>query len=109
MSKKTTYIIFALLACLTLFCAYDLFSRKNIPNNGNSINAVGTNIHDAGNQLDTIADGIVNAEGTSQDIEQSACRIEAINGSSAELIAKCKQIVKEVRNGNQSGTAASQN
>ena len=109
MSKKTTYIIFALLACLALFCAYDLFSGKNISNNGNTINTVGTNIQSVGNELDAIADGIVDAQGTSEDIEQSANRIEEINGSSAELIAKCKQITRDIRAGNQSGTQTSSN
>ena len=109
MPKKTTYIIFILVLLLACFSAYELFSRKNVSNNGNSINTVGDDIRQAGNELDTITNGIEHIEGTSQDIEQSAIRIEVINGSSAELIAKCKQIVKDVRNGNQSGTQTSTN
>ncbi len=97
MSKKTAYIIFALFACLALFCAYDLFSGESIPNNGNTINTVGDDIRQAGNELDTISSGIDDTQRTSADIEQSACRIEAINGSSAELIAKCKQITRDIR------------
>ena len=73
-----------------------------------SIN-IGTNIQSTGNELNTISTGINQIEGTTANIEQSACRIEAINGSSAELIARGQQIVREVRAGNQSGTAARQN
>jgi hypothetical protein len=108
-SKKTAYIIFILVLLLACFSAYELFSRKNVSNNGNSINTVGDDIRQAGNELDTITSGIDNAQRTSQDIEQSAIRIEAINGSSTELIERGKQIVKDVRNGNQAGTAASTN
>ena len=109
MSKKTAYIIFILVLLLACFSAWDLFCRKNIPDNGNAINAVRDDIRQAGNELDTISSGIHNAEGTSENIKQSAIRIEAINGSSAELIERGKRIVAEVRSGNQTGTAASQN
>lgn len=109
MPKKTTYIIFILVLLLACFSAWDLFCRKNIPDNGNTINAVRDDIQSTGNELDNITSGIDDTQRTSKNIEQSAIRIEAINGSSAELIAKCKQIVKEVRAGNQSGTAASTN
>ena len=51
MSKKTTYIIFILVLLLACFSAYDLFGRKNISNNGNTINAVGTNIQSTGEQF----------------------------------------------------------
>ena len=97
MAKKTTYIIFILVLLLACFSAYDLFSGKDISNNGNAINAVGTNIRQTGNELNAITSGIDNAERTSQSIEQSADRIEEINGSSAELIAKCKQITRDIR------------
>lgn len=106
MSKKTTYIIFILVLLLACLSAWDLFSGKNISNNGNAVNAVRTDIQRTGNELDTIANGIDNAQSTSQSIEQSANRIEAINGSSAELIAKCKQITRDIRAGNQTGTQA---
>ena len=107
MDKKTTYIIFALLLLLACLSAFNLFSGKNVSNNGNTVDAVGTNIQSAGNELDTISNGIDNAQSTSQAIEQSANRIEAINGSSAELIAKCKQITRDIRARDQSGTQAS--
>ena len=97
MSKKTTYIIFILVLLLACLSAYNLFSGKNVSNNRNSINAVRDDIQSAGNKLDTISNGIDNAQSTSKDIEQSANRIEAINGSSAELIAKCKQITRDIR------------
>ena len=97
MPKKTTYIIFILVLLLACFSAYELFSGESIPDNGNAINAVRTDIRQTGNELDTISSGIDNAQRTSADIEQSACRIEAINGSSAELIAKCKQITRDIR------------
>lgn len=97
MAKKTTYIIFILVLLLACFSAYDLFSRKDISNNGNAVSAVRDDIQQAGNELDTITSGIDNAQSTSKSIEQSADRIEAINGSSAELIAKCKQITRDIR------------
>lgn len=73
---KTTYIIFILVLLLACFSAYELFSRKNVSNNRNSINTVRTDIRQTGNELDTISSGIDNAEGTSETLNSQLSELK---------------------------------
>ena len=47
-----------------------------------------------GNELDNISSGIDNAQRTSENIKQSAIRIEAINGQAQNSLQEAKQILE---------------
>lgn len=118
MEKKNTYIIFAIVILLALFSAWNLFGSRgtDLPNIRNTINEVGDNIQSAGQQLDTIGQGIDESQQRVETIEAGNSRIEEsinqlteYNKSSQELISQGKSILRDIRTGNQSGTAQSEN
>lgn len=120
MSKKTTYIIFALLACLGVFCAYDLFSRGTGNNVDRTVQSItddnvraGELVDSASEQLGTIGNGLNDvSEGLANSAAESN-RIAVETKNSANLAERClelnreaKSILNDIERTNQAGTQA---
>ena len=118
MSKKTTYIIFALLACLALFCAYDLFSdggvkgtintiRDDNVRTGELVNSASSEVSGVANGLGDVSNGLGSAAKTSHDIAAEISDSQSIVSRCLELNRQAKSILNDIKRTNQAGTQTS--
>ena len=117
MSKKTTYIIFALLACLALFCAYDLFSggnnsvqgtintiRDDNVRTGELVDSASSEVNGVANELGDVSNGLGSAAKTSHDIAAEISDSKSIVNRCIELNRQAKSILNDIERTNQNGT-----
>ena len=116
--NKKTIIIYIVLLCVGLFLGWYVFGRTDIHDNGNTINTANEQLDrtreyqsDAIRSITEVRDGIERdieavdrAEERTDDITQSAIRIQEQNGfvldairESTERIKQSKQVLEEVR------------
>ena len=122
MSKKTTYIIFIVLACLALFCAYDLFSagHGNIERTINTIRndnvRTGELVDSASSEVGTVADELGTVSNRLGESAKASYGIATEISDSKSIVDRClklnrqaKSIFNDIEQRNQSGTQTSSN
>ena len=120
MSKKTTYIIFALLIFFALFCAYDLFSdgsvkgtintiRNDNVRTGELVDSASSEVGTVANELGDVGNRLGESAKTSHGITTEISDSQSIASRCLELNRQAKSILNDIEQGNQSGTQTGSN
>ena len=104
-NEKTATLILIVFACMVAagFAGY-LFGLRNVSDHGGGADTVGNQLAETGTAIQHAKDGIDTAAGTADKVgagigaaKESAGYLQHTADTSAELIADCQRIIRQVR------------
>ena len=98
-------VLIVVILLVVIFCAgYRLGLRANVPDHGDGVGNIGEQLAETGTAIQHAKDGIDQAAGTADQIgagigaaKESAGYLQHTADTSAELIADCQRIIRQVR------------
>ena len=97
-------VLIVVILLVVIFCAGYMLGLRNVSDNGGGTDAVGNQLTEAGTAVQHAKDGIDAAAGTADQIgagigaaKESAGYLQHTADTSAELIADCQRIIRQVR------------
>ena len=104
-NKETaTLVIVAVVLLVVVFCLGYMLCLRHVSDHGGGADAVGNQLEQAGTNIQNAKDGIDQAAGTADKVgagigaaKESAGYLQHTADTSAELIADCQRIIRQVR------------